>query len=131
MKVFNFDAELDRVVDGDTIDVILDLGFKLKKKVRLRIKGIDTPECRTRNKQEKQAGLKVKLWVDVMLSSTEFRVRSETVSGKYGGRVLGDIVFPSQQTLSGRLIQKGYAASCPGGGRWKWKKKDLDYIILN
>ena len=63
--------EVIKVVDGDTIDILIDLGFDLTKKERVRLAGIDTPECRTKNLEEKELGLEAKEFLKRRLSDCE------------------------------------------------------------
>ena len=88
-------TEIVKVLDGDTIDVLIDLGFDLYKKERVRIAGVDTPEKRTRNLEEKELGIDATNWLKEKLDSTiagddELTIRTELVGGvgKYG-RLLG------------------------------------------
>ena len=93
---YNFRVvKINRVVDGDTIDVTLDLGFSLTKKERVRIAGVDTPEKRTRDKEEKTLGIDATNWMKQKLTDTikgdeELVIRTELKGGvgKYG-RLLG------------------------------------------
>ena len=93
---YNFRVvSIDRVVDGDTIDVSIDLGFDLIKKERVRIAGIDTPEKRTRDLEEKALGIDATNWMkknleDTIAGDDELTIRTELVGGmgKYG-RLLG------------------------------------------
>ena len=59
-KLYHYKAKIDRVVDGDTVDVSIDLGFDMHSRQRVRLWGINTPECRTRDKREKALGLAAK-----------------------------------------------------------------------
>ena len=82
--------EVVKVVDGDTIDIVIDLGFDLSKKERVRLAGIDAPESRTRNLEEKEMGLEAKQFLTRRLEDgvdSGLRVRTEK-DGKYG-RMLG------------------------------------------
>ena len=88
-------TKINRVLDGDTIDVTIDLGFDLFKKERVRIAGVDTPEKRTRDKEEKVLGIDATNWLKEKLTNTingddELIIRTELVGavGKYG-RLLG------------------------------------------
>ena len=63
--------EVLKVVDGDTIDILIDLGFDLTKKERIRLSGIDTPECRTKNLEEKELGLEAKNFLERRISECE------------------------------------------------------------
>tara|TARA_R100001224_G_C4007823_1_gene145099 strand:+ start:780 stop:1202 length:423 start_codon:yes stop_codon:yes gene_type:complete len=92
--VYEYKCEVTRVVDGDTIDCILDLGFSILHKCRVRLYGIDTPESRTRDLDEKARGkLASKFLEDSIKNGKEVILRSELKDskGKYG-RVLGSIV---------------------------------------
>ena len=101
--------EVVKVVDGDTIDVVIDLGFDLSKKERVRLAGIDTPESRTRDLEEKKLGLEAKEHLSTNLTNAKQLIISTEKDGKYG-RMLGtihmndDIVSINQQ-----MIDKGYA----------------------
>ena len=93
---YNFRVvEINRVVDGDTIDVTIDLGFDLFKKERVRVAGVDTPEKRTRDLEEKELGIEATIWLKEKLDGAisgddDLIIRTELVGGmgKYG-RLLG------------------------------------------
>ena len=92
--MYEYACKVDRVVDGDTCDVTLDLGFKILHKCRVRLYGIDTPESRTRNKDEKARGLLAKAYlVDAIDSGDKVVIQTKLKDskGKFG-RVLGDVV---------------------------------------
>ena len=92
--MYEYNCQVNRVVDGDTIDVTLDLGFSILHKCRVRLYGIDTPESRTRNKDEKVRGkLAAKYLEDAINNGTKVVLRSKIKDskGKYG-RVLGEVV---------------------------------------
>ena len=92
--MYEYGCTVTRVVDGDTIDVILDLGFSVLHKCRVRLYGIDTPESRTRNKDEKVRGkLAAKFLVDSINNGKQVILRSKLKDskGKYG-RVLGEVI---------------------------------------
>ena len=92
--MYEYSCTVTRVVDGDTIDVILDLGFSILHKCRVRLYGIDTPESRTRNKDEKIRGkLASKFLQDAIDNGKKVVLQSKLKDskGKYG-RVLGEIV---------------------------------------
>ena len=107
--------EIAKVVDGDTVDVIVDLGFSLFKKERCRVAGIDTPESRTRDKKEKVYGLEAKAYLKGLLSSAEnLRVRTEK-DGKYG-RMLGWLYCDNiEGSINHLMIESGHAWSYDGG----------------
>ena len=124
---YNFRVvSIDRVVDGDTIDVSIDLGFDLIKKERVRIAGIDTPEKRTRDLEEKALGLDATEWMkknleDTIAGDDELTIRTELVGGmgKYG-RLLGWLyVGESDVSLNEIMIEQGYAWEYDGGTKQK------------
>ena len=115
-------TEINRVLDGDTIDVTIDLGFDLYKKERVRVAGVDTPEKRTRNLGEKELGIDATNWLKEKLESTiagddELSVRTELVGGvgKYG-RLLGWLYIGDDLvSLNEQMITEGYAHAYDGG----------------
>ncbi|MAZ06979.1 MAG: hypothetical protein CMM99_00725 [Rickettsiales bacterium] len=129
---YNFRVvKINKVVDGDTIDVTLDLGFSLTKKERVRIAGVDTPEKRTRDKEEKILGIDATNWMKEKLTETikgdeELTIRTELKGGmgKYG-RLLGWLyVGEDNVSLNEKMIEEGYAWSYDGGT----KKKDFEEL---
>ena len=117
-----------KVVDGDTIDVVIDLGFDISYTSRVRLAGIDTPESRTTDAREKILGLEVKEYLKKALDgATDIVIRTEKVesSEKYG-RILGWL-FINRQTdsLNTELVNKGYAWSYDG----KTKSKDFEELL--
>ena len=113
--MYKYNAKLDRVVDGDTIDALVDLGFDTWKKVRIRMMGVDAPESRTRDLEEKKLGLAAKDRLIEMLGDGEFTLQSHGV-GKYG-RCLGEIFRESDVSLNRQLINEGHATEYFGGKR--------------
>jgi endonuclease YncB( thermonuclease family) len=115
-------TKIDRVLDGDTIDVTIDLGFELYKKERVRIAGVDTPEKRTRNLEEKALGLDATDWLKDKLEGAisgddDLVIRTELVggTGKYG-RLLGwCYIGDSTVSLNEQMIEEGYAHAYDGG----------------
>jgi len=90
---FTYKAEVTRVVDGDTIDVELDLGFSILMRARVRLLGIDTPESRTRDLEEKKFGLASKEYLKHWIEEQEYVMIESTEKGKFG-RVLGNVWNP-------------------------------------
>ena len=120
---YNFRViKVDKVLDGDTIDVTIDLGFDLYKKERVRVAGVDTPEKRTRNLEEKELGIDATNWLkkeleDVLAGDDELIVRTELHGGvgKYG-RLLGWLyVGDDEVSLNEQMITQGYAHAYDGG----------------
>ena len=124
---YNFRVvKLKKVVDGDTIDVIIVLGFDLYKTERVRVAGIDTPEKRTRDLEEKALGIDATNWMKDKLTETikgdeELSIRTELKGGmgKYG-RLLGWLyVGESDISLNEQMITEGYAWAYDGGTKQK------------
>ena len=114
--MYIYNAKLDRVVDGDTVDAVVDLGFDTWKFIRVRLVGINTPESRTRDLEEKARGLAAKQFVKDTLAKHEnsFILQSHGV-GKYG-RCLGEIIL-NEVNLNDLLITEGHAVKYDGGKR--------------
>jgi micrococcal nuclease len=114
--------EIVKIVDGDTIDIVIDLGFSLSKKERVRLAGIDSPESRTKDLEEKAMGIEAKEFLARRLKDGEpsnLFVKTEK-DGKYG-RMLGWI-FIGKTNLNEEMIYRGYAWKYDGGK----KEKNLD-----
>ena len=129
---YNFRVvEINRVVDGDTIDVTIDLGFDLSKKERVRVAGVDTPEKRTRDLEEKALGIDATNWLKEKLEGAidgedDLVIRTELVGGmgKYG-RLLGWLyIGDSTVSLNEQMIDEGYAWCYDGGT----KNKDFESL---
>ena len=129
---YNFRVtEIKKVLDGDTIDVIIDLGFDLAKTERVRIAGVDTPEKRTRNLEEKALGIDATEWLKDKLEGAidgddDLIIRTELVGGvgKYG-RLLGWLyIGDSDLSLNEQMITEGYAWAYDGGK----KQKDFEEL---
>ena len=124
---YNFRVtEINRVVDGDTIDVTIDLGFDLYKKERVRVAGIDTPEKRTRDLEEKALGIDATNYLKEKLEETiageeELTIRTELKGGmgKYG-RLLGWLYIGEDSvSINEVMITEGYAWAYDGGTKQK------------
>ena len=123
--MYTYKAKLDRVIDGDTIDVNMDLGFDISVHKRIRLVGIDTPESRTRDLEEKKRGLASKARLIELLDKGDLVVESKDV-GKYG-RVLGVLhIYPEDNlpfNINEKLVEEGYAVEYHGGKKKKEKKE--------
>ena len=122
MEKYIYRGKLERVVDGDTIDALIDVGFDIWFKKRIRYKGVDTWESRTRNLEEKKLGIAAKERNKELLESVSskpgyFRLKSHGV-GKYG-RVLGEIFIQDKEgktyNVNETLISEGHAYVYEGG----------------
>ena len=117
VEPFIYNAILERVVDGDTIDVTLDLGFNVKlQKQRVRLAGIDTPESRTRDLAEKALGKKASARLKE-LCGEKLKIKS-LGKGKYG-RILGIPYSEDDQNICETLIKEGHAVEYWGGKKTK------------
>ena len=114
--MYTYKAKLDRVVDGDTIDAHIDLGFDITIHKRIRLAGIDTPESRTRDLEEKARGLASKDKLIELLGDGDFILESKEV-GKYG-RVLGTLLV-DDVNINDTLVEEGYAVEYWGGKKNK------------
>ena len=114
--MYTYKAKVVRVVDGDTIDALIDLGFSTHKKIRIRMVGINTPESRTRDLEEKKLGLAAKARLKEILSENdnEFILESHGV-GKYG-RCLA-VIKIDDRSVNQQLIEEGHAVEYFGGKR--------------
>jgi len=125
-----------KVVDGDTIDAAIDLGFDISLTKRIRLAGVDTPESRTTDVKEKALGLEVKEWLKKKLEGqTDIIVKTELPDSteKYG-RILGHLFIGDKEvsavnkkkSVNNQMIDEGYAWKYDGGK----KQKDFDYLAM-
>ena len=132
----NYSAKVLRVVDGDTCDAMIDLGFDTWVKKRIRFYGVDTWESRTRNLEEKKKGLAAKARNKELLEAGTFKIISHG-TGKFG-RVLGEVFVETEnglESVNQILINEGHAYEYDGGKKKKFvaeietekaaKKEDL------
>ena len=117
-----------KVVDGDTIDADIDLGFDISLSKRIRLAGIDTPESRTTNAKEKAMGLESKEWLKKALEGAkDILIKTELPDSteKYG-RIIGHLFINGQETsLNNQMIAEGYALAYDGGT----KDKNFDVLL--
>jgi len=132
MEKYIYRAKIDRVVDGDTVDAFIDLGFDTHVKKRIRLHGLDTWECRTRDLEEKKKGLAAKartkeFLYDISDKPQVCRIKSHGV-GKYG-RVLGELFVRDEHgveiNINSALIEEGHAYTYHGEKKKKFKKEKL------
>ena len=126
--MYEYNAVVERVVDGDTIDVIIDLGFKTWKKVRVRMEGINTPESRTRDLEEKKRGLAAKdRLVEILKYNNNECTLKVSGVGKFGRAIASvyvDTLSPASDkssmteiNVNKQLIEEGHAVAYDGGKR--------------
>ena len=126
--MYEYNAIINRVVDGDTVDVTIDLGFSVWKKIRVRMEGINTPESRTRDLEEKKRGLAAEdRLIEILKFNDNKCVLKVSGVGKYG-RALATVLVESLSPLNGedgitlidvnkQLIEEGHAVEYWGGKR--------------
>jgi len=125
--MYEYNAQVDKVVDGDTIDCTIDLGFKTWKKIRVRMQGINTPESRTRDLEEKERGLAAKARLQEILEYNDNTcILKVSGLGKFG-RALATVHVKSLSptttesltliNVNQQLIEEGHAVEYHGGKR--------------
>lgn len=119
--------EIHKVVDGDTIDADIDLGFSISLEKRIRLAGVDTPESRTTDLKEKAMGLESKEWLKKKLEGAkDIIIKTELPDSteKYG-RIIGHLFINGEATsLNEQMITEGYALAYDGGT----KNKNFDVL---
>ena len=129
--MYEYRCKILKVVDGDTVDVDIDLGFGVwLKKERVRMMGIDTPESRTRDKVEKLFGLSAKQYVkdnmptnSMQILKTEIDRSGGDKKGKFG-RILGDFILDDKK-LTDMMIEDGHAVAYFGGSKEEIQMKHM------
>ena len=116
--MFEYACKVLRVVDGDTIDVNIDLGFNIWHRGRVRMAGIDTPESRTRNLEETKLGLASKARLKELLKCQKVSIQCTKEKGKFG-RILADVMV-GDTNINKQLIDEGHAREYQGGKKIPW-----------
>ena len=112
--MYEYSCKIARVVDGDTVDVDIDLGFDVwRVSERIRLYGVDTPECRTRDAEEKAAGLLAKKFVEQMLHVGGTYALNTREKDKFG-RYLGTIKIAGDLTINAALVTEHLAVPYSG-----------------
>lgn len=120
--MYEYKVKVTDVIDGDTIDVVIDLGFDIFTNKRIRLYGIDCPESRTSDLHEKKLGIEAKEYLKKLLgnaSNVVIKTLSTDACDKYG-RVLGQVyINSSTMSVNDLLVSHGYAWSYDGGTKIK------------
>ena len=120
--MYEYKCEVKRIVDGDTVDVIIDLGFSIHFSTRVRLYGIDTPESRTRDKDEKVRGFLSKDYLKEWLDQGGVIIRTyRDKKGKFG-RVLGEMVVGGRN-INLLMVEENYAVKYEGQSKDDIKKE--------
>jgi len=124
--MYEYQAIIKRVVDGDTVDIDIDLGFGVMlKDERVRIMGIDTPESRTRDLTEKKFGLAAKERLKQLLGKKSIlKCKEYDSKGKFG-RILGDFTTNDGRMVTDVLVEEGHAVAYFGGSKEEIQAKHL------
>lgn len=123
-NVYYYNAEVKKVVDGDTFDILIDLGFDTFRKGRVRLYGVNTPESRTKNIEEKQKGLAAKEFTDQWITAAGNKVKVETIldkNEKYG-RILARVWNADGKCLNQDIVASGLAKEYYGIGDKTWSE---------
>ena len=130
--MYEYRCKVIKVIDGDTVDVDIDLGFDIMlRDERVRIMGIDTPESRTRDKVEKKFGLASKARLKELIGGksgpilkTQINRKGEDMRGKFG-RILGDFVTDNGRLVTDILVEEGHAVAYFGGSKEEIQDKHM------
>lgn len=128
--------EVVKVVDGDTVDVVIDLGFDITRKERVRLNGIDAPESITKDEVEKKYGMEAKEFVKKWFSENK-NILIRTYKEEKYGRILGDFFTEGNKPLNILLVEQGYAWVYDGNTKSKdfslleEKRKSISINISN
>jgi|TARA_R110002012_G_scaffold320581_1_gene544605 micrococcal nuclease len=108
--MYEYKATVHRIIDGDTVDVTIDLGFEMTTKQRIRLYGINTPETRTRDLEEKKRGKASKARLLELINTGDRQIILQTLKrGKYG-RILGKLLHPeTRENYNRTLLKEGHA----------------------
>ena len=129
--MYEYKCNIIKIVDGDTVDVDLDLGFGVwLRDERVRIMGIDTPESRTSDKMEKIFGLAAKERLSSLLGAeaillSKMKINGDNMKGKFG-RILGDFRTSQGDLLTSKLMKEGHAVAYSGGNKEVIQPKHLE-----
>tara|TARA_R110000824_G_scaffold70165_1_gene180389 strand:- start:768 stop:1184 length:417 start_codon:yes stop_codon:yes gene_type:complete len=125
--MYEYACKVERVVDGDTVDVVLDLGFNILHKCRVRLYGIDTPESRTRNKDEKIRGKMAGAFLENKINAGDkiiIRTELKDSRGKFG-RVLGSVIADGVD-INLSMVENYHAVKYYGQSKDDVKKEHLE-----
>lgn len=122
LNLYFYSAEVKKVIDGDTLDIVIDLGFDTLRKSRVRLYGVNTPESRTSNIEEKKLGLAAKEFTEQWVSNLGGKIKIQTIldkNEKYG-RILAMVWDDNGNCLNKDIINMGFAREYFGIGDKTW-----------
>ena len=131
--MYRYKVDVTRVVDGDTVDVDIDLGFGMTyKKQRVRLMGIDTPESRTRDLEEKKYGLAAKEFLQKWTGAGELKIKThKDAKGKFG-RILGEL-WTFETNINQKMVEEHHAVEYHGQSKEEIRNEHIQnrqYIEL-
>jgi len=129
-NLHHYNCELKRIIDGDTVELIIDLGFNIKIETDLRLEGIDTPEVNSSNGLEQEAAYRSEVFLGQLIEKEELIVR--TKKNDMYGRYIGTLFIKGQHELvnvNNFMLNHGLGRKYDGGKRKKWTDKELNTII--
>ena len=131
-KLYYYKAKVLKVIDGDTMDVEIDLGFGIYKKERLRLVGIDTPEKHSDRPEEEKAAEAVRRWVENKTEGIDIYIRSDKLKKGGFGRYIAEVNIPvmgGEASLDETLIKMGFARKYfSGASKTPWDKNKIQSI---
>lgn len=122
LNLYFYSAEVKKIIDGDTLDIVIDLGFDTLRKSRVRLYGVNTPESRTSNIEEKKLGLAAKEFTEQWISNLSGKIKIQTIldkNEKYG-RILAMVWDDNGNCLNKDIINMGFAREYFGIGDKTW-----------
>lgn len=122
LNLYFYSAEVKKIIDGDTLDIVIDLGFDTLRKSRVRLYGVNTPESRTSNIEEKKLGLAAKEFTEQWVSNLGGKIKIQTIldkNEKYG-RILAMVWDDNGNCLNKDIINMGFAREYFGIGDKTW-----------
>lgn len=122
LNLYFYSAEVKKIIDGDTLDIVIDLGFDTLRKCRVRLYGVNTPESRTSNIEEKKLGLAAKEFTEQWISNLGAKIKIQTIldkNEKYG-RILAMVWDNNGNCLNKDIINMGFAREYFGVGDKTW-----------
>lgn len=129
-NLHHYNCELKRIIDGDTVVLIIDLGFNIKIEVGLRLEGIDTPEVNSSHGLEQEAAYRSEVFLGQLIEKEELIVK--TKKNDMYGRYIGTLFIKGPHecvNVNNFMLNHGLARKYDGGRRKKWTDEELNVII--
>jgi micrococcal nuclease len=131
--LYSYSGIIEKVIDADTFDILIDLGFNIYKKERVRLARLDTPESRTSNNEEKIVGMSLKKKIEELILNKKVYLTTEKKENNHEkyGRYLADIYLDinDSKSFNDFLLEEGFARSYSGESKKEWEKNQLQNIL--